>query len=104
MIIVCHKVNSIKTPGIPVPEIFKPHSETPTICQGLEDISEEYGVEIDIRDRNGELILNHEPFESGELLEEYLKHYNHKLLIANVKTEGIEKRVINLLEEYLYFT
>lgn len=63
----------------------------------LETIPCEYGVEIDLRDYNGELILQHDPFKSGDLFEDYLKHYNHGTLILNIKSERIEYQVLELL-------
>lgn len=41
----------------------------------MKTIPKEFGVEIDIRAYRDRLILNHEPFESGDDLEDYLKHY-----------------------------
>ncbi len=66
----------------------------------LKTIPKDCGIEIDIRPYNGKLILNHEPHQNGIELEEFLKHYNHKTIILNVKSEGIEKEVIALMEKY----
>ena len=60
-----------------------------TISQ-LRDISKDYGLEIDLRSYKKDLILNHEPFEKGILFRDWLKFYNHKFLILNVKEEGLE--------------
>jgi hypothetical protein len=35
----------------------------------LKKISQEFGVEVDIRTYNNQLVLNHEPFEDGYSLE-----------------------------------
>lgn len=66
----------------------------------LRKIPEKYGVEIDIRETNGQLILNHEAFGTGDLLEEYLKNYHHAFIIFNIKEAGIEAKVIELAEQY----
>lgn len=79
MILINHRVNTI---------------------QKLKDTPKEYGVEIDLRPYRDRVILNHEPFEDGEDFEEFLKHYDHKLLILNVKAEGIEKRIVELVNKY----
>ena len=63
----------------------------------LRDTPTEYGVEIDLRDRGDRLILQHDPFGDGEDFEEYLRHYNHGLLILNIKSERIEHRVLELV-------
>ena len=60
----------------------------------------EYGVEIDLRDYENELIIEHDPFKSGEKFEEYLKYYNHGTLILNIKSERIEYKVQSLLKKY----
>ena len=51
----------------------------------LKKIPKEYGVEIDLRDYADRLILQHEPFQDGEDFEEYLSHYNHEIMILNIK-------------------
>lgn len=58
------------------------------------------GVEIDIRSRDDQLILHHDPFCVGELLSDWLKNYKHKLLILNVKEEGLEPQILSLMEKH----
>lgn len=61
----------------------------------------EYGVELDLRDDlNGKIYIQHNPFEKGEDFEEYLKHYNHGIMILNIKSERIEWKVIELMQKY----
>ncbi|MBS3169504.1 hypothetical protein J4210_03390 [Candidatus Woesearchaeota archaeon] len=79
MLIIKHRVNTI---------------------EDLKSTLVEYGVEIDIRPEGNKLILHHDPFTPGEDFEEWLKHYKHAFLILNIKSEGIEKRVIELMEKY----
>lgn len=59
-----------------------------------------YGVEIDLRDRGDRLILQHDPFMDGEDFEGWLAHYNHRLLILNVKSERVEHRVLDLVRKH----
>ena len=66
----------------------------------LQKISPKYGVEIDIRESNGDLILNHEAFKTGEKFEEYLKAFHHAFIIFNIKEAGIEEKVIELAEKF----
>lgn len=75
MQIILHRVNSIER---------------------LKAIDPKYGVEIDIRADGKNLILNHEPFASGDTLDAYLKAYNHAFIIFNIKEAGIEQAVIDL--------
>jgi hypothetical protein len=79
MIIIAHRVNKIKD---------------------LQSLPTKYGVEIDVRCMEKNLILNHEPHETGDLLEEYLKHYKHAFIIFNIKEAGIEAEVIELAKKY----
>jgi hypothetical protein len=60
----------------------------------------ELGVEIDIRSNNENLFLHHDPFANGQLLEEWLTHYQHGILILNVKEEGLENRILELMKKY----
>ena len=65
----------------------------------LKDIQLNFGTEIDIRSRGSNLILNHEPFQDGEKLINYLDEYNHGTLILNIKEHGIENEVLKLVKE-----
>jgi hypothetical protein len=66
----------------------------------LADVPPEYGVEIDLRDRGERLILQHDPFGDGEDFGDWLRHYNHRLLILNVKSERVEHRVLELVRQH----
>jgi hypothetical protein len=46
----------------------------------IEDLNvtpREYGVEVDVRSNNGQLIIHHDPLIPGEYFEAWLKHYQH---------------------------
>ena len=79
MLIVRHRVNSLEE---------------------LIQVPSKYGVEIDLRTKNNNIILNHDPFKSGELFSDWIKEYKHKLLILNVKEDGLEEKVIKTLDDY----
>jgi hypothetical protein len=66
----------------------------------LNNVPCDLGIEVDIRECNGELICSHDPFQQGELFKDFLLHFKHKFLIANIKEEGIEKSVIGFLEDF----
>lgn len=78
VIIVKHRVNTIE-------ELQK----TPT----------HLGIEIDIRPYKDRLILEHAPYIEGEDFKEFLNHYKHQIILANIKSEGIEKDVIAEFEK-----
>lgn len=73
MEIVAHRINSIA---------------------GLKLLPKDLGAEIDIRSSGSVLYLNHEPFGSGDSLEDYLDEYGHGLLVLNIKEAGIEADVL----------
>ena len=59
------------------------------------------GVEVDIRSLGNELIVVHDPFTDVRLrLEDWLAHFRHDFLVANVKEEGLEPRLIPLLQSF----
>ena len=66
----------------------------------LERVPHHYGVEVDVRDFGGKLVLQHDPFVGGQDFEGYLKHYRHAFIILNIKSEGIERKTIALAEKY----
>ena len=78
MIIISHRINTINK---------------------LLNISVEYGIEIDLRSRNEEIIISHDPFKNGEYFEDWIRYYKHKILILNVKEDGLESKIIEILRK-----
>ena len=72
----------------------------------LNAVASEYGVEVDLRTDGNRIIMHHDPFVGGEDFEKYLEHYHHAFIILNIKTTGIERRVVEMVEAkgiYNYF-
>ena len=67
--------------------------------QELQATPEAYGIEVDIRSHGDQLIIHHDPFAEGEAFETWLDHYKHGTLILNVKEEGLETRLVALMQE-----
>ena len=65
----------------------------------LKKISNNFGVEIDIRTQSSNLILSHNPYKSGDKLVDFLDEYDNGTLILNIKETGIENEVLNLVKE-----
>lgn len=63
----------------------------------LMDSDPKYGVEVDIRSDGGDLVIHHDPFVVGESFEEWIKSYRHGILVLNVKEEGLEQALLNIL-------
>lgn len=78
MEIIVHRVNKIKN---------------------LVKVPHKYGVEIDLRDFNKDLIIQHDPFKKGDLFSKFLKQYKHGTLIINIKSERIEYKIIEILKK-----
>ena len=76
MIPIIHRVNSIEK---------------------LNTLSEDVGVEIDIRHSGEKLVLSHDIQEKEENFEEYLNNYNKKFIVANIKESGVEDAVEEIL-------
>ena len=78
MIIIKHRVNNSKE---------------------LKRLNNDYGVEIDLRSNNKTIYLHHDPYIKGELFSKWIKHYDHKLLVLNVKEEGLEEQILKILKK-----
>lgn len=64
----------------------------------LKRLSGDYGVEIDLRSNNKTIYLHHDPYNKGELFSKWIKSFNHKLLVLNVKEEGLENKILKILK------
>lgn len=63
-------------------------------------VPEEFGLEIDLRLHHDSLVLAHDPFTAGDKFEDWLPHFRHKMLILNVKEDGLEETILKLLVRY----
>lgn len=63
----------------------------------LQATPRELGVEVDIRSIGQRLVIHHDPYVEGNDFEEWLAAYAHGTLILNVKEEGLEARLIELM-------
>ena len=77
MIFTAHRINTIKQ---------------------LKEIPSKYGIEIDLRNRLNHIVISHDPFDDGVNFEKFLNFFNHKFIILNIKSEGIEEKVIKILK------
>jgi hypothetical protein len=64
----------------------------------LDETPKKYGVEVDIRSFGPDLIIHHDPYVTGTRFEEWIERYQHGTLILNVKEEGLEERLLKLLQ------
>jgi hypothetical protein len=73
----------------------------------LAQVPPERGIEVDVRDYDGELRLAHDPLETGERLADLLAEYHHALIVFNVKCDGLAGRIAALarrhgVEDYFF--
>ena len=66
----------------------------------LKSTNTDFGVEVDIRSIDGGCYIHHDPFNPGVRFEEWLEHYKHGTLILNVKEEGLEQHLLDLMEKF----
>jgi len=64
----------------------------------LQATPRKYGIEVDIRSEGEKLIIQHSPFISGEPFEDWINAYQHGTLILNIKEEGLEARLVALMQ------
>lgn len=57
-----------------------------------------YGIEVDIRSAGDRLIIHHDPYVAGESFDDWIDAYRHGTLILNVKEEGLEARLIAMMQ------
>jgi hypothetical protein len=65
----------------------------------LRDVPPELGVEIDLHADGDRLVLVHDAFATGPDFEKWLDSYRHRFIVLNTKEEGLEQRIVALLEE-----
>ena len=65
----------------------------------LKTIPKKFGVEVDIRSSNGNLILQHDPFKQGETFIKWLDFWKGQFLVLNVKEEGLEEEIQRILSK-----
>ena len=74
----------------------------------LRAVSTNLGVEIDVRSYGDSLVLSHDPFMHDlTLFDDWLVNYSHNGIIVNIKEEGLEERILDLLathsvEDYFF--
>lgn len=66
----------------------------------LSKVEASYGVEIDLRNNNGELILAHDPFSVESVrFADWLKFYHHDMIVLNIKEEGLETKILGVIKD-----
>ena len=67
----------------------------------LRSVPTNLGVEIDVRSDGDSLVLSHDPFMRGLVLfDDWLTNYRHNGIIVNIKEEGLEERILELLTSH----
>tara|TARA_B110001454_G_scaffold219057_1_gene249607 strand:+ start:46408 stop:47037 length:630 start_codon:yes stop_codon:yes gene_type:complete len=85
---------------------WKEKHEQNTMVSFTQCFEKKYGIETDIRDFNGKVIISHDPYvgQTPIYFEDVLKNYksynSHVTLALNVKTDGISDKVKELLHRF----
>ena len=66
----------------------------------VKSVEPDLGVEVDIRSFGDRLILNHNPYEDSISFDDWLLNFKHKILILNIKEEGLEEEILKLMNKY----
>ena len=64
----------------------------------LKNLNINFGVEVDIRSNDKNLIICHDPFSDYINFKEWLSFYNHGTLILNVKENGLEEELLKTMQ------
>jgi hypothetical protein len=64
----------------------------------LAALDERCAIEFDLRDSGGKILVTHDPFTDGEDFSEFVGLLKGRFLIVNIKSEGIEYKVLELLK------
>ncbi|MBI2079393.1 hypothetical protein HYT84_01400 [Candidatus Micrarchaeota archaeon] len=87
---------------------WKDRSEQNTLESLVKSLDLGFGIETDLRDRLGEIVISHDPpSEKTQLtLEKMLntfqdhKNYKNVYYAMNIKADGLERSVIEILDRY----
>ena len=60
-------------------------------------LPKDWGLEFDVHAYKDRLVVNHDAFQSGCFIEDFIIHASGRFLAVNVKEEGIENKIINTL-------
>lgn len=66
--------------------------------QEINTVNPETGIEFDVRDSDGKLIVQHDAFSDGVIFADFAKKIGKRFCIVNIKSEGIETKVLEILE------
>lgn len=67
----------------------------------LNQIDPRFGIEVDVRTYGDKIVVSHDPFnKEAEEFKHWINHFKHKILVINVKEEGIEKNIDQIMNEF----
>lgn len=66
----------------------------------LKEVPSHLGIEFDVRESPIGPLVTHDPWTTGVPLREFLEACDHAFYIVNIKCEGIEFEVLELLDTY----
>lgn len=69
----------------------------------LINVNKNHGIEVDVRwsDKNNNVIITHDYTNEYVFLKDFLKFYNHKFLILNIKESQCEDKCIEVMKNFI---
>mgnify|MGYP001158646006 FL=1 len=64
----------------------------------LKKIKIDEGIEADVRDFKNDIILSHDPYKNSEKFNKFIKYFDNKFIILNIKSYGIIKDILKLIK------
>ena len=59
-----------------------------------------FGIEFDVRSHNKKITIGHDPFNSKKLLDRHMRTLKNRFIVFDVKEEGIEDKIIQVIKKY----
>ena len=80
-------------------------SEQNTEKAFLRSFSSKFGIETDVRDYDGQIVISHDipeknSFPLAELFQLYNQHGKKSLLALNIKSDGLQTELLHLLNDF----
>jgi hypothetical protein len=67
----------------------------------LRELNPDFGVEVDVRTFGDRIVVSHDPFNrEAEDFNKWISNFNHRILIINIKEEGLEECIKTILSQY----
>ena len=77
--------------------MIKPIAHRISDFESLEKVPQDVGIEFDVHAYGDKLVIAHDAFSSGILFNEFVQKASNRFLAVNIKEEGIEEKVLEIV-------